>query len=589
MQAIDERIAQWAAHASRSERRAGPSIDDLGGQSEVLAAMDRFADGPMLPYLVSAVGRQYCEAGPEAATPFYDGVLSCLRRQHNHSAFAGAVDALTGHPGLAQALGRPLVRILVERLNDGRDSDDDVMLALIGAEAADCMVQLAMAQVIGPSRLLGAMDEATEEPHQLPEALAVRLPRLIGVLAAHHPTIGLRGLLERCLGPEHMFRDAAFELALIDLRDALEQNDYDAMAAQLRQTQARLTELLGNDPDRVDARLYHAAIESILGFSAPDAVTRVPQAVANVRAELRRYRSWRRRTTTPGWARSRDKDITAWAELAFLLEAAVTHMGDDDPWYGNVTPILSALLHAYTAHNTVTVLKDTPTGSAVRTMVAPVIEDAFLRNENRRQFLQYALTHDEDLRDDPAARELHTSLSVRASQSTPSAGSRTGGWRADPGKGRRWHRLAGLFDADDFQGLAESSTEHMLDRLELALRNQEDFLATISDAKYGRLLERLRRELGKSRDWLPDIAEPFMLLLEATIRYAYMCYDIGRQIGGGYTEFLRLRDKDGKKQKVDEALFHQHYQEVLTYSALFRVVQCEAINVGGGRACRCPR
>ncbi|WP_327749705.1 hypothetical protein [Streptomyces europaeiscabiei] len=44
-----------------------------------------------------------------------------------------------------------------------------------------------------------------------------------------------------------------------------------------------------------------------------------------------------------------------------------------------------------------------------------------------------------------------------------------------------------------------------------------------------------------------------------------------------------MRDKDGKKQKVDEALFHQHYREVLAFSSLFGVVTSEVIDKAGGR------
>ncbi|MFI9588516.1 hypothetical protein ACIHCQ_43640 [Streptomyces sp. NPDC052236] len=54
-------------------------------------------------------------------------------------------------------------------------------------------------------------------------------------------------------------------------------------------------------------------------------------------------------------------------------------------------------------------------------------------------------------------------------------------------------------------------------------------------------------------------------------------------MGGSYTEHLRRRDKYGKKQKVDEALFHQHYREFMAVSALFRVVNSEVIDRGGGR------
>jgi hypothetical protein len=54
-------------------------------------------------------------------------------------------------------------------------------------------------------------------------------------------------------------------------------------------------------------------------------------------------------------------------------------------------------------------------------------------------------------------------------------------------------------------------------------------------------------------------------------------------MGGSYTEYLRKRDKDQKKQKVDEALFHQHYREVLQFSALFGIVASEVIDKAGGR------
>lgn len=82
--------------------------------------------------------------------------------------------------------------------------------------------------------------------------------------------------------------------------------------------------------------------------------------------------------------------------------------------------------------------------------------------------------------------------------------------------------------------------------------------------------------LENSSDWITGIADEFTVLLETTIRYAYLCYDVGRKMSGSYTEHLRKRDKYGKKQKVDEALFHQHYREVLQFSALFSVVNLKS-------------
>lgn len=578
MHVIDERLAQWADHASRPQLRAGPTVDDLGGLDAVIAAADHLALGPFLHHLIQAAAHHLDALGAETCKPLSDAILNGLRTNNNHAAFASATDALAGRPALARELGTPLTRALLARLQQAQDAGDDLAAALIGAEAADCLVQLTLVGITSAARLLGAMDEATEDPAALPEAMATRLPRLLGVLDAHHPGAGLREALERCLMLDHTCRDAAFELALGDLRQALEQDQYAPMTEQLRKTQDRLSELITLDPDRLDAQLYHAAIEAVLGLSAPDARTRVQAAASTLRDALHNYRAWRYRTRTPTWARPRQNDVVAWSELTVLLDGAAAHLEHDDPWYAPGHGILTALLRAYTAHNTVTVLTDTPAAAAMETLVAPVIEDAFLQHEHRQRFLQHALAHDEQIRDDPAAQQLHAALLHRTKTSENSTDQQAD----DQGKARRWQRLAHQLK-DDFAAFVEKTPEHVLDRLELGLRTHDDVRAAIADPKYGRLRARLLSHLEKSRDWLPGVADEFTTLLETTMSFAYLCYDIGRKMGGSYTEYLRKRDKDGKKQKVDEALFHQHYREVLQFSALFGIVNSEVIDKAGGR------
>lgn len=581
MQGVEERLSAWARRSTLATRRAGPTVADLGGLEEVLASSDQLARGPLLPYVVQATAHFLQDVGVADSRPLLDIVLTGVREQRSHAAFCGATDALTHYPALARALGPPLAKALYLRLHAAVDAGDDVTVALIGAEAADCLVQLSLAGVTPPARLLGAMYEVAEDPAALPEEFAARLPRLLGVLDAHHPTAGLRDVLQHCLVLDRTCRDAAFELALGDLRQALGRDSYDSMASDLRVACHRFAELLVMDPDRLDARLYHCAIDALLGLAAPDAPVRVPAAATALHETLSRYRAWRRRTRTPSWAVSRQSDITAWAEMTLLLEAAATHLGDDDPWYGDGHHILVALLRAYTAHQTVAVLTDTPSASVVETMVAPVVEDVFLRHEHRVDFLRYALEHDDDFRDDPAAQRLHAALRRPASggaSTSPADGP------VDRGKARRWRLLAETVPAGDFNDFTNSIKPEALDRLEIRLRDKDDVIAGVEDPKYSRLLERLRRELETSRDWLPDIAVPFQVLLETTVRFAYRCYEVGRTMGGSYTEYLRGRDRDGKKQKVDESLFHQHYRQYLADSSLYRIANAEVIDQAGGRA-----
>ncbi|MEU6945531.1 hypothetical protein ABZ957_09880 [Streptomyces sp. NPDC046316] len=200
-----------------------------------------------MAYLIQVTAHYLQQAEIEEAAPLCDAVISGMRRQDNHAAFASAADTLAARPALARTLGTPLARAMLARLNAARDAGDDLTAALIGAEAADCLVQLTLAGITRPAQLLGALDEATEDAAALPEPFAVRLPRLLGILDAHHPTAGLRDALERCLALDHTCRDAAFELALADLRQAIEHAGASTMAADLVQVRRRLAELLALD------------------------------------------------------------------------------------------------------------------------------------------------------------------------------------------------------------------------------------------------------------------------------------------------------------------------------------------------------
>ncbi|MFF7249859.1 hypothetical protein ACFZBU_38850 [Embleya sp. NPDC008237] len=584
MTTVEGHLTAWARNATPTQRRSGPTFDDLGGTPTVTAAAPALANGPLLPFLIQALAHHLAADNTvDDVAPIRDAVLDAMKTHDNHTAYAGATDALAAAPTLAAALGTPLTRTLVARLRAATDDEDDLSRALIGAEAADCLVQLTLADVITAAKVLGALDEATEDPAALAPELATRLPRLLGVLHAHHPDAGLDQALTRFLALDHTHLDAAFELALDDLRTALETDDYTTMAEQLRRTRDHFAAITATDPDRVDAHLYRAALDAVLGLSAPDARTRVPLAAAELRTALHRYTSWRRGAATVTWAAGRTAGITAWAELVAILAAAAPYLDAADPWYAGGPAVLSPLLRAYTAHHSVAVAvtTDASPAAAARILVMPIVEDTFLRHEHRSRILLHAIDHDDAFRDDPAAYQLRAAIE-RAAATQPAAPDGVG--ERDQGKARRWHRVADVFGPEEFAALADTISDRSLDRLELELRTGEDVAASIRDPKYDRLMSRLLDDLGRSADWLPGIAEEFNALLDVTVRFAYHCYDIGRKMGGSYTEFLRLRDKDGRKQKVDEALFHQYYREWISVTGLFRVVNCEVDDRAGGRA-----
>ncbi|BFU47805.1 hypothetical protein [Krasilnikovia sp. MM14-A1004] len=578
MPGIELRLADWARRATPAERRAGPTIENLGGVRPDEAR--QLATGPFLVYLIQAAAHQQRTGLVDDAQPLRAAVLTGLLEQQRHSAFASATDVLTRHPDFARALGAGLPRALLARLNAMYDAGDEPAPALIAAEAADCLARLTLAGVTRAAQLLGALDSATEDVAALPEPFAARLPRLLGLLEAHHPGTGLREALERLLPLDHTCRDAAFELALTDLQDALQASNATTMTAGLVCVRRRLAELLAQTSERLDARIYHDAIDAVLTLAGPEATTRIPALAASLHTTLQKYRAWRHNTHLPTWSRSSCDDITAWAELTAVLDAAARHVGEDDPWYDDGQAILMTLLTAYGADRTVTVVKERSIASVVEVLVAPAIEDVFLRSDNRIRFLEHAVENDPLLRAEPAAVRLLGSLRDRSRSPAVPDGHPDGGGL---GKVRRWPLVGQTVTPAEFTQLTETAPEQVLDRLELALRTHEDTHAAAMDPKLGRLMDRLVGQLQQSPDWIPDIADPFHVLLNTTVRYAFLCYDIGRKMGGSYTEYLRLRDASKKKQKVDEALFHQHFYEVLCFSSLFRIIDAEVIEHAGGR------
>ncbi|MGW0359405.1 hypothetical protein [Nocardia nova] len=573
---MDARIEAWARRTPSTELACGPTIEELGGPDEIVAQADYFIGGPFLGYLVTAAGKDVNRGLTPALA---DTIVAGLTNSTRHLAFAEALDSLAAQPGLVRALGgRAVAKALLDRITAAGEATEDPAVALIGADSAECLLQLAMAKVTTAAQLAGKLDEVTEDVAALPKEFAVRLPRLLGALDAHLPGAGMREALERCLPFDHTFRDAAFELALSDIRSALEQHGYQAIISRLSTVRSQLIALAETDPDRLDATIYLAAIDGLLGLSAPDAPERVSNAAAVLHESLQRYHSWRMRTNTPSWSRSRQEDIASWAKLIALLDDAANYMGRDDPWYEHGHGILTALVGAYTAHHTLTVLADAPAQCVVETLVSPVIEDVFLQNENRLRILRYALANDRELRGDPGAQMLDAALVARLDEreaSTTSEG-------VDLGKARRWHQLARQL-SHDFPEIVANNDELVLDRLELALRDTDDLAVAAADPKYSRLMRSLVERLERSGDWCAGVAEAFLVLLDVTINFMCFSYEVGRKMGGGYTEYLRLRDKDGKKQKVDEALFHQHYLSFVYGTSLFRIVHSEVIDKAGGR------
>ncbi|WP_131738842.1 hypothetical protein [Actinomadura roseirufa] len=571
-----EMIATWAATASSHELRVGPDADDLGGPDTVGAHAQDLAEGQFLPILVQIASHEHGRApGASATVVMRDAVVAGMTHNQRHSAFASAADTLTQHMDFAAALGRPLARALSRRLRDGLESQD-LEVAHIAIEAAECLLTLTLASVTAPWDLLSVIEEAGEAPERLAEPFAVRLPRILGLLDQTHPTVHLHSALLRLLQLDHTHADAAFELAMIDLRTAFNSSTRETMLQGLTTVRTRLAELWEHTEARQDAGIYLAAIDALLAFGGPDTARQVNDAAARLRAQYHHYRAWLQGTPTPAWALPRQQEITSWSETIMIIEEAAAHLDDEVSWLAPPRA-LHALLKVYTCAAVPASLSVKAAGEA---LLQPVVEASFLRHSHRQQLLEAALTELPEFRDDPTAIRLAEKLRDLQATAQKIPGGDAGG------KALRWPLLAAELpehQLQDFLASVPDGQESSLDAIELALRSRRNVEAIATDPKRSRLLERLVEELSASPDWIPGIADPFRILLDYTIQFAFTCYDNGRQMGGPYTEYLRARDPSGRKQKIDERLFHQDYLRCLTFTDIASLLKAEVISIGGGR------
>ncbi|WSB84138.1 hypothetical protein OHA60_10365 [Streptomyces cellulosae] len=336
---VDQFLQQWAAQASDEELDRGPDLVDLGGVETVLPEADEAAAGPQLPYLLTALARSLQELAPDTRGQLADAALKGLRTPHAAWTLAEAVDALCGWSPLLDLLGRQTARVLADHAEDALAG---ITPAAFAQPAVAGLLRLCLAGKANPHRLLTLLTEITGQ--ESPEALE-RLPVLIGITHDHYPDAGLVAVLSALHNhpdlPTAVRADAGYELAVVELRRALDASDRTVIEAGLRQALLRFSELDRTQEARLDARAYASALEAVLAFLPEASASAEPRhdlaaAADRVEQTLQQVYAWRGRMHQLDWLSARGLTESAWSRLAENLRTA-QHQLAQPSWYSPAT------------------------------------------------------------------------------------------------------------------------------------------------------------------------------------------------------------------------------------------------------------
>ncbi|MEU5839186.1 hypothetical protein ABZ820_36780 [Streptomyces diacarni] len=577
---VERFLQQWAAQAGEDDLSLGPSLTDLGGLETVLQEADEVAAGPQLPYLLTAFARSLHETPEDSRSRLTDAVLQGLRSPHAAWTLAEAVDVLCTWPSLLDLLGNQTTRVLAGHAEDALAS---TTAAAFAQPALAGLLRLCLAGAANPHRLLALLTEITGEEGS--EALD-RLPILIGIAHDHFPDAGLVSVLSTLHNhpdlPALLRADAGYELAVVELRRALDAPSHADIETGLRQALLRFSELTRTQEARLDARAYATALEAVLAFTpASDAHVHGSLAAAADRLEqtVQQLSAWRSGMHQLEWLSARGLTQSAWSRLVEDLRTA-QHQLAQPSWYSPAAA-LNDLLEVYLASRAV----HTVMGASARpdygleALLAPTMEAPFLRHDGLLHHLEQALTLDPAFTSHPDAQALYEAVQQRRRQPD------TSGQDVMPGKALAGHPALSALFGSSTDLPSDQWDPVMLDRLEDLLQQTQRGYTPTGNARVDAKLEELLQVLRRSPAWAIPNSSSFTLLLEYFLRFVHDRFDAQADLYGERTAYLGppKPKEEGSPgfwpEKAVQDDLHQHLSGLLTPGS----VQREVIDVASGR------
>ncbi|MBT2427596.1 hypothetical protein J7F02_18470 [Streptomyces sp. ISL-112] len=320
-----------------------PTLQALGGFEELLADRERLLESAEMPILVSLLLHEWPHLPePEKAAAL---IVDSIPLQ-NAFALEDIVDDALSCPEALPLLASPISRALRRRASGG---DAESGIALEG------LTRLALGGWIGSLQVRGLLvenaaelSEGSDVASEPDPVLVQRIIRALGAAAEMWEDDEVPSALEGLLALEVCEDDVTFELGMLHMRSGLAMDTVGGAVAALQQALEWLSRCCRYE-DRVDARIFHTALDALLSFSAGASVSE--PTMTELRTLVTEYRLASLREH-PTWRQPRADATAAWVEFTDRLHA----LQDLDAAWWDPPALISAIAQAYSAHRTIRLL-----------------------------------------------------------------------------------------------------------------------------------------------------------------------------------------------------------------------------------------
>ncbi|MFC5677086.1 hypothetical protein [Aeromicrobium endophyticum] len=479
--------------------------------------------------------------------------------------FLDSADVALNSPLLLRTKGRTLALALYDRVGETKDTS--------GLQAYAYLETLTRLGFTDDTARYRALEHLSTLGLDDPDDLLERLPKLIGLALDCWNEGGLRDRLSMLLEHDATRADAAYELAQLTLRDALQASTFDDVLAGLTSARDQFTTVESLEEAREDATLYRCALDLTVSFVAGGDSIEETATVKALTTAIDHRAAMTTRSDLGSWAAPRRQAEVEWYALARTLRSATLPL--QEPSWNAPGETLSRVLAAYRASRSVTVM----TGDGLHVVLEPTVEAAFLRYEGLVYHLR-GLVADEGLpaEDLEVARHL---IDVITTRSSPAGGDVSGKARAAaPDLAAELGEDLDAVIAAELVAASDSSP-NLLRALNSEAKTRARLKARESDPIVDRLLGRVMTGLDGCPGLDGTALAEFIEMLTCILKFAADRANIGR-MNGGPTVYYLFEPEDGKA--FTEDFLQRDVATWLKATPLRTFVAMEQHDVAAGRA-----
>jgi len=346
------------------KRGRGWQLKDLGGITELVPAARSLGKTPMMPELLHPLVLGWSNA-PVPDRDAHMGVLRDLLEVATMDfVLLEAVDILEHHRPLPDDGDECCFMLFLAKAA----TNDRSLSGLSRGAALDGAFRWAGDNRRWQLRLLDfflglASDDDTE--------FLRRAAKIVGVAFSHWRDKELVEVLRKLVQLETVRPEAAFELGMAALAEAMDRTDSNTAATAFREARDWFGESDGVSEHRPEASLYIDGLDLLLGFQSGAAGASLGTMSARVQQHAFELHAWSGGSGPP-WLGARQTEAACWSALATAV-AGLAGSLDEPSWWEPRAVVEEGLLSVYTAGRSI-LRRDQHGG--VEAMVRPRIRES---------------------------------------------------------------------------------------------------------------------------------------------------------------------------------------------------------------------